>query len=328
MPSPTAFERGIDQPSPAVFLDRDGVINHSLIRDGRPFAPRSRSDFKIIPGVKDAITKLRSAGYRIFVITNQPDVATGKVTQQFVDDTHKYLSAELGIDKIYSCFHVDADACDCRKPRPGMIHTAAREFPVDLTKSFCVGDRWRDVEAGTTAGCQSVFIDYGYGEQRPESWAYACRSLAEAADFILGTPKPTVDGAVEIAATFIVRPDGSALFQLRDTNPRIPHAGLWSLPGGRQLVTESSELCAFRELWEETNIKADELTYLTTKLMVDDKIDVRLNVHLYWTRYDGQDIVCREGRDLKFLSIDELADKSIVKDLLSPWRSVISEISK
>lgn len=169
----------------AVFLDRDGVINKSVTREGRPYAPGSVDDLEIIEGVREALASLRNAGFLNIVVTNQPDVATGKLKFETVEAMHRRLARELGLDAIKVCYHGDADGCECRKPKPGMLLQAAREFGIDLGRSFVVGDRWRDVAAGQAAGCTSFFIDYGYDEKRPEPPYIEVKSLAEASRRIL-----------------------------------------------------------------------------------------------------------------------------------------------
>jgi len=169
----------------AVFLDRDGVLNQSVVRDGRPYPPESVAEMRILPGVPESLAALREAGFLIVVATNQPDVATGKQSAAVVEAMHARLRAELPLDDIKACYHGDADGCECRKPKPGMLLQAARELDIDLSRSFMVGDRWRDVAAGQAAGCESFFIDYGYREKRPAPPYIAVKSLAEAGERIL-----------------------------------------------------------------------------------------------------------------------------------------------
>jgi D-glycero-D-manno-heptose 1,7-bisphosphate phosphatase len=169
----------------AVFLDRDGVINRSIIRDGKPYAPESASEMEILEGVQEALAALRNAGFLNIIVTNQPDVASGKLKVQTLEAMHERLRNELALDDIKVCCHDDADACACRKPKPGMLLEAARDLGVDLEQSFMVGDRWRDVEAGQAAGCAAFFVDYGYGEKRPEPPYITVKSLAEASRQIL-----------------------------------------------------------------------------------------------------------------------------------------------
>ena len=171
---------------PAVFLDRDGVLNAATLRDGRPYPPTSAAEVTILPGVPAALAALRDAGYAIVVVTNQPDVARGTRTRAGIEAIHARLRAELPVDAIYCCFHDDGDECACRKPRPGLLLEAARELSLDLAASFMVGDRWRDTEAGAAVGCRTAFVDHGYAERRPQRFDRKVSSLAEAAAWILG----------------------------------------------------------------------------------------------------------------------------------------------
>jgi D-glycero-D-manno-heptose 1,7-bisphosphate phosphatase len=151
----------------AVFLDRDGVVNEAVVRDGRPYPPRL-DELRIVPGTAAALDALRAAGFELVVVTNQPDLARGTRTPAEVDAIHRRLAGELPLSRFYVCPHDDADGCDCRKPRPGLLTRAARELGLDLSGSYLVGDRWRDVAAGQAAGVATVFLDRGYAEQRPE----------------------------------------------------------------------------------------------------------------------------------------------------------------
>ena len=165
-----------------------------MIRQGRPYAPGSVDDLEIIEGVREALASLRNAGFLNIVVTNQPDVATGKLRVETVEAMHRRLAGELNLDAFEVCYHGDADRCECRKPKPGMLLQAAREFGIDLARSFLVGDRWRDVAAGQAAGCTSFFIDYGYDEKRPEPPYIEVKSLAEASRWILkGFPQGNKD---------------------------------------------------------------------------------------------------------------------------------------
>jgi D-glycero-D-manno-heptose 1,7-bisphosphate phosphatase len=169
----------------AVFLDRDGVINRTFIRDGRPCPPVSLQELEILPHVPEALSALKAQGYSLVVVTNQPDVARGTASRELVDSIHERLKGELGLDAIFTCFHDDADECDCRKPKPGLLFRAAHDLGIDLTSSFMVGDRWRDVEAGRRAGCRTLFVDCGYRESPSQSCDFRVGSLLEASGIIL-----------------------------------------------------------------------------------------------------------------------------------------------
>jgi D-glycero-D-manno-heptose 1,7-bisphosphate phosphatase len=149
----------------AVFLDRDGVLNAAVVRDGVPHPPRSVDEVEILPGVYDACNRLRAAGFELVVVTNQPDIARGTQTREAVRRINDALLAALPLDEVVICPHDDADGCDCRKPRPGMLVAAAQRRGIDLSASFLVGDRWRDIEAGIRAGCRTLLIDRDYDER-------------------------------------------------------------------------------------------------------------------------------------------------------------------
>lgn len=168
----------------AVFLDRDGVINRAIVRDGRPHPPETIDSLEVLAGVPEALLRLRDAGFRLIVVTNQPDVARGAQTRETVEAMHARLTSELPIDEIVTCYH-DGDDCDCRKPKPGAILDAARRHGVDLDHSFMIGDRWRDIEAGQRAGCRCLFVDHGYREPQPAGTFVRVRSMADAAEWIL-----------------------------------------------------------------------------------------------------------------------------------------------
>lgn len=170
----------------AVFLDRDGVINANLELNGRPVAPTTLQDFRLLPGVEDAVRRLKEHGYIVVVITNQPDVANGLTKRDTVDAMHGLIRARLAVDDIKVCFHSDAAGCECRKPKPGMILAAAAEHGIDLPRSYVVGDRWRDIEAGRAAGCTTIFIEYGYRQEGRNLPHKVAKSLPEAVAFILG----------------------------------------------------------------------------------------------------------------------------------------------
>lgn len=172
----------------AVFLDRDGVINQAWVREGRPYPPTTVDAVTLLPGVGQALADLKAAGYRLVVVTNQPDVARGTLARAAVEAIHAHLGALLPIDEFRTCFHDDADGCACRKPRPGLLQAAARDHGIDLAASYMVGDRWRDTEAGRAAGCRTIFIDHCYDERRPQNCDLSTGSLAQAARHILDQP--------------------------------------------------------------------------------------------------------------------------------------------
>jgi len=169
----------------AVFLDRDGVVNRAIVREGKPYPPANVAEVEILPGVIKALQRLKEAGFVLIVVSNQPDVARGTTSMEMVEAINTYLLKYLPVDRFIMCYHDNGDNCNCRKPRSGMLRAGAEEFSVDMKSSYMVGDRWRDVKAGISAGCNTFFIDYGYDEKQPESFDYRVSSLLDAAIIIL-----------------------------------------------------------------------------------------------------------------------------------------------
>jgi len=177
----------------AVFLDRDGVLNHAVVRDGKPHPPADAAAMTIVAGAAEALLRLRRRDFRLIVVTNQPDVARGTQSREAVEAMHAKLRAALPVDEVVVCWH-DGDACDCRKPKPGALLDAARRHGVDLSQSFLVGDRWRDIEAGQRAGVRCLFIDHGYDERQPEGAFVRVDSIVRAAEEILRmSERPSVE---------------------------------------------------------------------------------------------------------------------------------------
>jgi D-glycero-D-manno-heptose 1,7-bisphosphate phosphatase len=148
----------------AVFLDRDGVLNRTIVHDGVPHPPATAADLEVLPGVAEGLGLLGTEGLLRIVVTNQPDVARGTQTREAVEAINERLMQELPLDAIFTCYHQDADGCDCRKPRAGLLARAADALDVDLAESFMVGDRWSDVAAGQAAGCTTFLLDVSYSE--------------------------------------------------------------------------------------------------------------------------------------------------------------------
>jgi D-glycero-D-manno-heptose 1,7-bisphosphate phosphatase len=176
---------GIGGVKRAVFLDRDGTLIAAVVRNGLPYPPVRLDQVVILPGVLEAIDRLRTAGFTLVVVTNQPDVARGAQSHELVNVINMHVGRQLGLSDFRVCWHDDEDGCDCRKPKPGLILQAASEHDLDLSQSFVVGDRWRDVMAGRAAGCRTVLIDYGYQEPSPIEPDRRVKTLGDAVDWIL-----------------------------------------------------------------------------------------------------------------------------------------------
>ena len=175
---------------PAVFLDRDGVLNRTTVRGCTPFPPNNLSEVEILPGVEDALRRLRDRGLPLVVVTNQPDVARGTQKQSVVEEINRSLARRLGITAVYTCYHHNPHGCACRKPKAGMLTRAAEELGIDLRHSYMVGDRWGDVAAGAAAGCRTFLIDMPYSQCHRCAPDYKVANLAEAVDVILSQPSP------------------------------------------------------------------------------------------------------------------------------------------
>jgi D-glycero-D-manno-heptose 1,7-bisphosphate phosphatase len=166
---------------PAVFLDRDGVLNESVIKSGRPYPPSKLSDVRIITGVVEAIRLMQESELEIVVVTNQPDFSRGIATKYEIESINNFLAQKLEINHFYTCLHDDSDDCNCRKPKSGLLTKAALDLDLDLQSSFMVGDRWKDIEAGQNVGCTCFFIDYSYCEKMPKEPFFPVASLLAAA---------------------------------------------------------------------------------------------------------------------------------------------------
>jgi D-glycero-D-manno-heptose 1,7-bisphosphate phosphatase len=173
----------------AVFLDRDGVLNRPVVRDGLPFPPASPDEFELYPGVVEGCRQLKEAGFVLIVVTNQPDVGRGTQSRESVDAMHIALRAAIPeLDGIEVCFHAGSshgDPCDCRKPKPGMILRTAARHGLDLKSSFLIGDRWRDVDCAQAAGCRAVFVDHAYRETLHATPEFIVSTFPEAVATIL-----------------------------------------------------------------------------------------------------------------------------------------------
>ncbi len=185
MNSATANRRTEQGGRAAVFLDRDGVLVRSEVRDGKPYAVRRLEDFRLLPGAGDAVRALRDRGFLIVVVTNQPDIGNGLVAAEVVGGMHDMLRKKLPIDSIELCPHRRSDGCGCRKPKAGMLTAAAARFSIDFSASFMVGDRCSDIVAGQSVGCYTLFVDRGYDRCTDVKPDAVVRSLRQAAQHIL-----------------------------------------------------------------------------------------------------------------------------------------------
>ena len=169
----------------AVFFDRDGVLIQAILRDGKPYSPAGIDDVVLNADAPVCLNSLRTKGFLLICVTNQPDVARGIIQRNTVEAVNDRLIEWLPLNAVFTCYHDDRDDCDCRKPKPGLLLRAAHQFNIDLSASFIIGDRWRDIEAGLAAGCRTIFLDYSYQERPPERSDARVKSLAEGTAWIL-----------------------------------------------------------------------------------------------------------------------------------------------
>lgn len=173
---------------PAVFLDRDGVLNEVRLEDGVPHPPTSMAELRIVAEAHAATERLREAGFVLVIVTNQPDVARGVANRGDVQQLNEVVRATLGIDGVYCCWH-DGSECSCRKPRPGMLLDSAADLDLDLAASWVVGDRWVDIGAGVAAGARTILLERSYswelsGGNKPPTHLEPTARVATLADAV------------------------------------------------------------------------------------------------------------------------------------------------
>lgn len=178
----------------AIFLDRDGTLNEEV------GYLRSIDQFRLYPFTAQAVRRINDAGWLAIVITNQSGVARGYLTEPFLHQLHARMREELSdqagarIDQFYYCPHLPpglsaagvaepVPGCDCRKPKPGMLHRAAAEWPIDLSQSYMIGDRYGDLMAGFKAGTEGILVRTGHGQEEIQrelpTWERPPRLIAE-----------------------------------------------------------------------------------------------------------------------------------------------------
>lgn len=171
---------------PAVFLDRDGIINRAIVCDGKPYPPSGLDDLEVLPGSINSLSRLANFGYVLIGVTNQPDVARGTQSREIVESFNSMIRTKLPVREIFVCYHDDADNCNCRKPRPGLILQAIEKYGLDISRSWMVGDRWRDIAAGQAVGLKTIFVDYHYTETYKGNFAdFVVEDTVYLADIIL-----------------------------------------------------------------------------------------------------------------------------------------------
>jgi D-glycero-D-manno-heptose 1,7-bisphosphate phosphatase len=153
---------------PCVFFDRDGVLIEAVVRNGKPYPPADFASMRIVSTAR---------------------ARRGTQRREIVEQMHRTLRDALALDAVFVCYHDDEDRCTCRKPAAGLLHQAADQFDIDLSGSFVVGDRWRDIDAGRNAGCRTILIDCSYAEKRAANADATVGTLSEAVNWILRAPR-------------------------------------------------------------------------------------------------------------------------------------------
>ena len=170
---------------PAVFLDRDGVLNRVVMRDGKAASPRAVDELEIEPDAPATLEALKAAGYLLFVVTNQPDVRRGLMSAETLDAIHARLAEALPVDEIAACLHDNADACGCRKPKPGLVLKLAERHGIDLRHSWLVGDQDRDIACGKAASCNTILLGRDYNSGTDTGADQVVETLSQSLAYIL-----------------------------------------------------------------------------------------------------------------------------------------------
>ena len=170
-----------------VFLDRDGVVTVPVEISGKGYAARSISELKFYNDAAESVLRLKAAGFDVVIVTNQPDISAGLITLSTLDDIHEVVATHLKIDRIRTCTHLAVDACQCRKPLPGLLVEENLEKALSFPSSWMVGDRDSDIEAGRSAGCRTAFINRGWIGETGDKADVAVLDLAHAVDAIVST---------------------------------------------------------------------------------------------------------------------------------------------
>ncbi len=163
----------------AFFFDRDGILNKAIVKNNKPYSPRFPHQLKLNYELRSFIKKLKDKKFVIIVVTNQPDIKRGKLLKYTSKIINTIIKRYFLIDEVYICEHDKSDNCECRKPKNSMLKTASKKWNIDLKKSFMVGDRWKDIKAGDSVGCTTIFIDYNYHEMKPKYYNYKFDNISK-----------------------------------------------------------------------------------------------------------------------------------------------------
>ncbi len=179
--------------TPAIFLDRDGILIDVVFQAGVLAVPYNLDQVLLRPGVSEALVALKAAGFQLIVVTNQPNIASGEVSKESIEEIHAFLRKQFPqLDAIYYCPHQRSDGCGCKKPMPGMVEQAAKDRGVDVSKSFIIGDRKGDIDMGLSTGMRGTILipseaTFWRTDEKPEPH-FQAENIEKAVEYILSHP--------------------------------------------------------------------------------------------------------------------------------------------
>lgn len=166
-----------------IFLDRDGIINKVIYRENLPASPRSKDEWFFEDGIQEFVGTLKDNNFYIFVITNQPDIKRGLLDSEMNLNFKNLVSSYLNIDDYVFCPHDDDDACQCRKPKPGMMSLLEKNWDIDKDNSFILGDSEKDILAGQAFGITTLLLNKDYNTHVKADFKFS--KLSAVLDYLL-----------------------------------------------------------------------------------------------------------------------------------------------
>jgi D-glycero-D-manno-heptose 1,7-bisphosphate phosphatase len=168
----------------AIFLDRDGVLVKSVIKNKKGYAPKNMSEFSLYTDVTESCQRLKKKNYLLIIITNQPDLGKKLIKEKVFNKMNKILNSLVSYDKLYVSRSHSSNSY-FRKPNPGLFKLAIKKYKLDISKCFMIGDRKSDIDAASKVKCRSIFIDRKYKEKKPRGQIIQVNSLKKAVNTIL-----------------------------------------------------------------------------------------------------------------------------------------------
>ena len=169
----------------AIFLDRDGVLVKSVIKNKKGYAPKTMEEFSLYPNIAESCKKLKKKNYLLIIITNQPDLGEKLIKEKIFNKMNKILNSVVSYDKLYVSRSHSSNSY-FRKPNPGLFNLAIKKYKLDISKCFMIGDRKSDVDAASKVKCKSIFINRNYIEEKPNEQIAQVNSIQKAVEAILG----------------------------------------------------------------------------------------------------------------------------------------------